>query len=217
MTARLDLKEIERKAFRSTYQDGLRDIYLGLVVACMSIFVYRPSSGYSLMNIFLTLAALGLAHGLFWAGKKFITLPRMGQVHFGPARKQKKTTLAVILGVVVLIQVAILGLTIFAWANPQVGAQVKSFFQASDVMDLIVAAVGSLFVGPSMIVVSYFTEFRRGYYISALMSLAVFLMLYLNQPLYPILISGLILLPGLVIFVRFLRKYPLPREDAAHE
>jgi hypothetical protein len=68
-----------------------------------------------------------------------------------------------------------------------------------------------------MIVVSYFTEFRRGYYISALMSLAVFLMLYLNQPLYPILIGGLILLPGLVIFVRFLRKYPLPREDAAHE
>ncbi len=217
MTTQLNLKEIERKAFRSTYQDGLRDIHMGLVVVCMSIFVYRPPEGYSLMNILLALAAFGAAYVLFWAGKKFITLPRMGQVRFGAARKQKKTTLTVILSVVVLIQLAVLGLTVLAWANPQVGAQVKSFFKASDVMDLVVAAVGSLFVGPSMILVAYFTDFQRGYYIAVLMSLAVFLMLYLNQPIYPILIGTLIVLPGLVIFVRFLRKYPLPHEGANHE
>ena len=125
--------------------------------------------------------------------------------------------MTVILTVVVLIQVGVLGLTVLAWANPQVGAMVKSFFPAGDMMDLMVAVIGSLFVGPGMILVAYFTEFERGYYIAVLMAVAVFLMLYLNRPLYPILIGALILVPGLVIFVRFLRKYPLPREDAAHE
>ncbi len=216
MTTQLNLKEIERKAFRSTYQDGLLDIELGLVVVGMSVFIYRPPGGYSPLNILLMLAVVGLANLLFFAGKKFITLPRMGQVRFGAARKQKKTTLVAIMGVVVLIQVAILGLTVLGWADPQVGAQIKGFFKVSDVMDLVVAAVGSLFVGPSMILMAHFSDFRRGYYIAVLMSLAVFLTLYLNEPLYPILIGGMIVLPGLVIFVRFLRKYPLPHEDAAN-
>ena len=42
MSTHLNLKEIERKAFRSTYEDGLWDIYFGLIVICMSIFIYRP-------------------------------------------------------------------------------------------------------------------------------------------------------------------------------
>ncbi len=217
MSTPLNLKEIERKAFRSTYQDGLLDIELGLVVVCMSVFVYRPPGGYSLVNILLMLAGVGLANALFWAGKKFITLPRMGQVRFGAARRQRRTTLTIILSVVVLIQVAILGLTVLGWANPQVGEQIKSIFKANDVMDLVVAAVGSLFVGPSMILVAYFTDFPRGYYIAILMALAVFLIIAFNQPIFPILIGGLIILPGVVIFVRFLRNYPLPQKDGSHD
>ena len=36
MTNQINLKEIERKAFRSTFQDGLRDMHYGLIVICMS-------------------------------------------------------------------------------------------------------------------------------------------------------------------------------------
>ena len=217
MSTQLNLKEIERKAFRFTYQDGLRDMYLGLIVVCMSIFVYRPADGYSPTNIVLAISGILLANRLFWAGKMFITLPRMGQVRFGAARKQRKITLAIILGVVILIQVGIVGLTTLAWINPEVGTKVNDFFKARDLMDLVVAAIGSLFVGPSMILIAYFSDFPRGYYIAVMMSLAVFLMIYLNQPLYPIMIGGLIILPGLVLFVRFLKEYPLPREEASHE
>lgn len=217
MTTQLNLKEIERKAFRSTYQDGLWDIYFGLIVMCMSIFIFRPVGGYRPLNILLAVGAFGLAYSLFWAGKKFITLPRMGQVRFGAARKQRKITMTIILSVVVLIQVGVLGLTVLGWANPQVGAMVKSILPAGDMMDLAVAVIGSLFVGPSMILVAYFIEFERGYYIAVLMAVAVFLMIYLNRPLYPILIGGLILVPGLVILVRFLRKYPLPSTDGEDE
>jgi Ca2+/Na+ antiporter len=216
MTTPLNLKEIERRAFRSTYQDGLWDMYLGLIVVCMSVFVYRPADGYSPVNLVLAMLAIFLAHTLFWAGKKYITLPRMGQARFGVARKRKKRTLAIILSVVILIQAGIVGLTVLAWANPDVGAKVNDFFKTRDLMDLVVAAIGSLFVGPSMILIAYFSDFPRGYYIAVMMSVAVFLMISLNQPVYPIIIGGLILLPGLVLFVRFLKTCPRQQEDASY-
>jgi hypothetical protein len=217
MTAQLDLKELERKAFRSTYQDGLWDLYFGLIVICMSIFVYRPASGYSPLNIFMALGAMGVAYALFWAAKKFITLPRMGQVRFGAKREMRKRTLVIVLSVVVLIQVGFLAFQLLARANPELGAKLNSFLPDGDLMNMIVASVGALFVGPSMILVAYFKDFPRGYYIAIMIALAVFLMIYLNQPIYAIIIGVLIALPGLVLFVQFLRKYPLHRQEAGHE
>jgi len=62
MSTQLDLKQIERRAFRSTYQDGLWDLYFGLFVVCMSIFVYRPVTGYSPLNIILAMSAMAIAY-----------------------------------------------------------------------------------------------------------------------------------------------------------
>jgi hypothetical protein len=214
MNAQLDLKELERKAFRSTYQDGIWDIYFGVIVICMSIFIYRPASGYSPMNILLALAAMAVAYSLFWAAKKYITLPRMGQVRFGPQRKRRRLILILVMSGVVLVQVGFLAFQLLAWANPEVGAKFNSFLLDRDVMDLAVAAVGALFVGPSMVLVAYFIDYTRGYYIAFLIALAVFLMIYLNRPIYPIIIGVLIAIPGLVLFVRFLRSYPLPDGEA---
>jgi hypothetical protein len=215
MSTQFNLKEIERRAFRSTYQDGLWDLYYGLVVICMSIFVYRPATGYSPVNIILMLCALAVAYGLFWAGKKYITLPRMGQVRFGEQRKRRKRTMIIVLSGVVLIQVLLLSLQLLAWANPEVGARFNKLMPDKSRMDLIVASVGALLVGPSMILVAYFIDFPRGYYIAVMFALAVFLMIYLNQPFYPIVIGILIALPGLVLLIRFLRKYPLPRKGVS--
>ena len=217
MSTQLDLKELERKAFRSTYQDGLWDLYFGLIVICMSIFIYRPATGYSPVNIVLAMSAMAAAYSLFWAGKKFITLPRMGQVKFGEARKRRKLTLVVILGAVVLVQVGFVLFQVFAWLTPNVGESLNSFLLERRLMDLAVATIGALFIGPSMMLIAYFIDFPRGYYIAIMIALAVFLMIYLNQPVYPIIIGALIALPGLVLFVRFLQKYPLRQEEALHE
>jgi len=217
MSAVLNLKEIERRAFRSTYQDGLWDIYFGAIVMAMAAFMYRPEDGYSLANIILAMVVIAVAGGLLLVGKMLITLPRMGQVRFGPARKQKGTTLAIILGLVVLVQVGIVGLTAFDWLNPQVGAQINDFLAGHSLERLAVAAVGSLFVGPSMILIAYFSDFPRCYYIAVMMSLAGFLMILLNRPVYAVIIGGLISLPGLVLFVRFLKRYPLPQEEVSNE
>jgi len=217
VSAVLNLKEIERRAFRATYQDGLWDMYFGGIVMAMGAFMFRPDDGYSLANIILAVVVIAIAGGLLWVGKMLITLPRMGQVRFGPARKQKARTLAIILGVVVLVQAGTVGLTVLGWLSPQVGAQVNSFLAGHSLERLAVAAVASLFVGPPMILIAYFSDFPRGYYIAVMMSLAVFLMILVNQPIYAMVIGGLILLPGLVLFVRFLKRYPLPQESVPHE
>jgi hypothetical protein len=38
-------------------------------------------------------------------------------------------------------------------------------------------------------------------------------MVCFNQPAWPVLIGALIILPGLVLFLRFLKTYPLWREE----
>jgi hypothetical protein len=45
------------------------------------------------------------------------------------------------------------------------------------------------------------------------MMLAVFLMIFLNRPVYPLALGVLTLLPGLVLFVRFVQKYPPPGRE----
>ena len=217
MSAMLDLREIERRAFRSTYQDGLWDMCWGAIVMAMAISMHRPEDGYGPANIILATVVPVVAGGLFWLGKKLITLPRMGQVRFGPARKRRGRTLAIILGLVVLVQAGIVGLTALGGLDPQVGAQINGFLADHSLERLAVAALGSLFVGPAMILIAYFSDFPRGYYIAIMMSLAVFVMILLNRPVYALIIGGLIVLPGLVLFVRFLKRYPLSQQRVSHE
>jgi hypothetical protein len=217
MNSQLDLKKLERKVFRSTYQDGMWDMYYGLVVICMAIFVYRPASGYSPINIVIALCAIAAASGLFRMGKKLITVPRLGQVQFGAERKRRKLIMVVAMTIVVLFQVVLFLMTLLVWAHPEWILKYKNQLPDRNFMDLIVACIGALMVGPSMVLVAYFKDFSRGYFIAIMIALAVFLMLFLNEPIYPIIIGSLIALPGFVLFVRFLKKYPQHKVDLPHD
>jgi hypothetical protein len=213
MSGVLDLKHVERKAYRSTYQDGLWDVYMGLVVVGLSIYAHRPEGGFSVINWIGFVVTFVIANIIFWVGKKFITTPRMGQVRFGLIRQQKRKTLAIIMGIVVLIQIIVVGLTTFGWLNPVFGSKL---FGSVNMEHLAVSALAALFVGPPMLFIAFMNDFPRGYYIAILMALAVFLIIYLNQPLYPLILGGLIIVPGLVLFIRFLRTYPLPQGDESN-
>ena len=216
MSQNLDLKALERKAFSSTYQDGLWDITLGLIVIGMAIFVYRPEQGYGALNIIWMMVTCLVANLILWVGKRFITVPRIGQVRFGEIRRKKALTLAIILAVFVLVQGGVVLLTALGWRNPELGAKISSILNAGNMERLAVATVGSLFVGPPFILIAYFSDFLRRYYIAILMALAVFLMILFNQPIYPLILGGLILVPGLVLFVQFLHQHPLPSQEARH-
>lgn len=217
MSKTLDLKAIERKAFRATHQDGLWDIYIGGVVLSMSVLAYSTSSeAFPLIRFGLFLLGLGASYLIFRGGKKYITTPRLGQVKFGPQRQRHKRTLVIVLGGIVLLQLLLLVGTTLLWANPGWASSLGISSADPNLERLLVATVGALFVGPSMVLIAYFNDFTRGYYIAFILSLAVFALIWFGQPTYLIAAGLVIMIPGVVLLVRFLRQYPLPPAEARH-
>lgn len=103
MSENVNLKQIERKAWTSFFQDGLWDILLGLSLLLLGIPDLFPRSFTSELRqnaAYVVFAALDLL--IFWAGKRFVSVPRMGRVKFGAARKAKQTKAAVIYGISVV-------------------------------------------------------------------------------------------------------------------
>lgn len=218
MNNMLDLKGLEKKAFRATHQDGLWDIYMGGIMLSMATLTYsKTDEDINLLQVCAFLGGLGLFYLIFWAGKKFVTTPRLGKVKFGPQRQRRKQSLAMVLAGIVFVQVIILVGTIFLWQNPQWAVSLGLGQTNPDLERLLVAVIGALFVGPSVTLIAYFNDFTRGYYIALIMSLGVFSLIWFNQPVYLIVASVLIIIPGVVFFVRFLRKYPLPPAEVTHD
>jgi uncharacterized membrane protein len=217
MSQDLNLREIEKKAFRAAHQDGLWDIYIGGIVLSMSALAYSlESEAFPATRFALYVIGLGIFYLFFWAGKKYLTAPRLGQVKFGTQRQRRKRTLASVLIGIVLLQVIILAGTIFFWANPQAAANLGFGKSDPNLERLLVAVIGALFVGPSTALIAYFNDFHRGYYIAFIISLAVFSLIWFEKPIYLIVAGLLILLPGLVLFIRFIREHPLPPTEASH-
>ena len=80
-----DLREIEKRAFRSFHGDGLVDMMIGIVFLLWA-------SGPLLENLNLPRALIQTPLMVFLPialiiAKKKITIPRLGTVKFGPRRK----------------------------------------------------------------------------------------------------------------------------------
>ena len=218
MATTLDLKSLEKKAFRSMHQDGLLDINMGGTVASFAVLEYHQASeAFPLMQFSLFLAGLLASTIIFWVGKKFITVPRLGQVKFGPQRQRRARTLMMVLSGIVLLQVLIFIGTTVLWHNPQWAAKIGFGQATGDLGRLTVAIVGALFVGPSLTLVAFFTDFLRGYYIAFIISLGVFSLIWFDNPIYMIAAGLIVIIPGVILFIRFLRQYPLPPVAVTHD
>jgi hypothetical protein len=217
MSQNLDLKAIERKAFRSVHQDGLWDIYLGGLLLVISLFFAIPESGAGELT-YMGLALLGVVvvFAFFQLGKKYITVPRMGQVRFSPERQKRKATLAWIMGTFVLVTLGLNLYSLYVW-NASASGQSVDLNLAPSLERAAVASIAALIAGLSMIVISYFKEFTRGYYIALLMGCGFFFTLWLDSQVPMIVVGALILLPGLALFINFLRQHPLPPREASHD
>jgi len=66
------------------------------------------------------------------------------------------------LGIVVAVQAGIVLLSVAGWLNPEFWGKSNAFLQTGNLQHLAVAAVGTLFVGPAVILIAYFNDFLRG-------------------------------------------------------
>jgi hypothetical protein len=112
----------------------------------------------------------------------------------------------------VLVTFGIFAYSVFVW---KVGMPVPSPLSPSLERGLV-ALIAGLISGASVIVKSYFMEFVRGYYIGFALGCGLFFTILLNSVIPVIAAGALILVPGLVIFVNFLRQHPLPPREVRH-
>jgi hypothetical protein len=186
------------------------------MIILMAGILTRPIEGYGWVNLVFLVAGYAAAFLLFRAGKKYITVPRLGMVTFGEIRKKKNHTMRLILVVFLFLQILLLVGTFVALVNPVAGNWLDRQLAGKNDL-LLVSLVAALILCVGMSIVAYFSDFSRGYYIAILMALAVFVMLFFERALYPIIIGLLIVLSGLVLLFRFLKRYPLPGGDNEHE
>jgi len=200
MNQKINLKEIERKAYTSYHQDGVIDITIAFVILLFSVIM--------LGDIYL-LGSIGgisgiLAISLYAGFKKFVTVPRIGYVKFPQQRAQRMTAVAVAL----VTLSALMGLVAFLQTMSQ-GTPDWLMLLIDNYMLTIGTSVAALFL-----LGGYAFKTTR-IYASALLTFVMFVAgPFIYFPLYYYLtaLGTLILVCGLFLMIRFVRKYPKATE-----
>lgn len=208
MSERLDLKQLERRAFRSTFQDGLLDLFIGVAVLAFAMIPLLEGLG-DFWSAMAFLPVYGLAWLGYRAAKNGITLPRMGSIQPGPARREKVrkvlAAIALAIGAIAVLGLVVIGL--------QRGGAALSGWLFPALLGLLALAGFS--------VAAHLLDLPRLYAYGILVGLAapVGELLYRNAGAthhgWPItfgVAGGVILLIGLCLLVRFLRTCPVVRE-----
>lgn len=212
MSEKINLKELERKAWRSFFDDGLWDIYLGLLLGLMGVSGLLDRSGLSEdlgMGIYIGLLVLVML--AFWAAKRFVTVPRIGRVKFGRERKIRRIKTALVLFASVVVGLVVMVLTSAAGRSDAPGLPWRALMPA-------IWAVNMLVVFGAM---GYFLDYERLYLIGLLYAITIplneILMNVTGIRFTPYLFFGfglLIVAMGVFYLSRFLRSYPAGREGA---
>ncbi len=196
MTQNLNLKEIEKKVWTSTFEDGITDIGIGLVLLVSTICQMFNDERFYLYPLFIVPALFIII------AKKYITVPRMGLVKFSRERNKKRYTLFLVMTISIVF---LLMLT------------TKGLLQQLPMTSLIVGAI--VFIIPCSI--AYFLNWDRMYIYAVLFTLSFALneITIANTGViasgaYAWLISGMMItVVGVVYLVRFMKKYPLPGKE----
>ena len=222
MSQTLNLKEAERRAYRlSTSQDGLYDAFLGLFIMLLSVTPWLDENG--LRTPWNVILVEGIAFAILLgvlAIKKWVVVPRIGQVRFGPERKRRLKHLAVGMGILFIVTVILFGLTVRAiyFGDPLLDKPIQSNFP----LDIVHTAAG-VFIFAIFTVIGYVNDHPRMYIYGLLFGLGYIASTALQDitgnPFYwPWAIAGVtVAVIGLVLFFRFLREYPIPSETALNE
>ncbi|UCF40112.1 MAG: hypothetical protein JSW43_10260 [Gemmatimonadota bacterium] len=191
MMSQLDLRQLERKAWQLYHQDGLVEVFLGLLL--LLAFLAGIAGEY---RFYLYIPMLLMGPAIILA-KRMITVPRMGQVKFGPARRAKLRNLRLLAVLVFALTIALLIVTLrgSAWVREY---HVLLSFGLGALIALLFAAV------------AHWKDFPRLYLVGLIVGTAFTLTELLDSPLPMLVAGGAVLAVGLVILVSFLRKYPLP-------
>lgn len=193
MKTEIDPKVIRRKVYMSYFEDGLWDVVLGLFLLGWGFTVWfdLPWLPGVTFIVFFWLA-LGL--------KQKVTYPRIGYAR--PSEQRKRQVRIVIAGAVILLGIIVI--------LPLIRGGASQLLR--DYFELLFSSMLAVAFG----LIGYWFKIVRWYAFAAL----VFVFAVPNQwlglsfHLSFIIPGGITLLVGLIIFIRFLRKYPIVSAEA---
>jgi hypothetical protein len=198
MAAQLNLKELERKAWQSTFEDGLWDLFFGAVLLWIAGSRLIPNDLISMV------LALGLL-AAFIAAKRILTVPRLGMVKFGSGRKRKRAMTTILL----TTSVVLTGILGYAAG----GGVTAEWIRTNQIIMDVMFAAWACFVFALM---AHWLDFPRLYLIGLVYALVFSHLLPIDTSVTALVGGVLVAVPGLVQLIRFLRKYPLPAEAEVH-
>lgn len=207
MEKSISLKELELKAFKSNFQDGLWDIFIGVII--LQLATVPLFSDLNLNDFWSSIAYLPVIVSvmiLVYFGKKLIVAPRIGMVNIGKIRKKKIQTRTLFL-IIALFLGFLACFTIVYTKN------------LSDCIPSLIFFGGSL---TSFFIASYLLDFSRlliyGIITAFSFPIGEFLFRFYNVPHhgYPIVFSisgGVMIVTGIVLFSKFIKKNPKSELD----
>jgi hypothetical protein len=149
---------------------------------------------------------------LFLLGKKFITQPHLGKVKFGIKQKSRKLKIVIVLSINTII---LLIVYIIQLINPALWLIFPVYIQG--------LITGLLFITVPLCFAAYFLQYPRLYFIAILVGLSFFLSdlfsIYIPEPFDALIafgiISFIIIFIGMISLIKFIRKYPKPKEESS--
>jgi hypothetical protein len=208
MSEEINLKELEKKAWRSTFKDGIFEIYFGILHLSLTLGIVLDALLPIPYDSILIFSIIGCGLIFFLIGKKYISQPRLGKVKFGRTRIARKAKTIAVLTVNFIILLVILLVV------PQLSVELPGYLYG--------LIMGLLFFTLPLCFVAYFLQFKRLYLIAILVGLSYFLdeifrLMLIPEPFNSLLafgiVSMIIISIGIVVFIRFLKNYPLQKED----
>jgi len=195
----LDLKKIERKAYLAYHQDGVWDILAGVAFIGFGLAMYFDQAYF--MGI-IPAVLIPIVPGI----KKAFTRPRLGYARFSPERTEREKKSNYRLQILLTITM-IAGLVVF-WAFTgraewQNWIRSLGMLPFGIVVSVVIGAVGIMYGITRVIIYGalILIFFIAGHYANS------------EPPAYFILPGIIFLISGLVMMIRFMRKYPRLKED----
>jgi len=209
MTTTADLKDFERRAWRSVFADGLWDIALGCVFLGTGLTMSLSlSRGWGYL-FYAAIVALGIAALLI--GKRRITIPRLGWVRFGPKGQKRRRNVIIVLAVGLILTAALIPLTVLARSNlPRVHGPAGTL----PVLRILSSLAVSALVWAVLSVMAAFWEFPRLYAHALIIAGSFFAVEMLSRGWPLIAGSAIVLAIGVGSLIRFLKAYPKPAPEA---
>jgi hypothetical protein len=198
----LDLKEIEKKVFRTFFDDGLLELGIGCAVflSGLSMTIRGRGAIYALFVIPVL--------ALVWM-KRAIVVPRAGLVIAGIKHKKKRLKAAAVLFVSLMINLLII-----------VGARKGIFHSFSGDLPVISILI-SLKILIVLILLGIFLGYDRLYYWAGVLATGFMLSegrihetgKISDGGVMLMITGGLVFAAGWLLFICFIHKYPLPAEE----